>query len=200
MPNTQILPEIEGEDVDTPKFFTNIDTEDFSCNWNGKDYTVRPGQTVSYPKYLVNYAAMHLARKMNKREALAKFQGSDLEKQHAYIKFVDPINEMKLQALMVAKNYQTEKEEEIVEEKKVEIKEMIRVPRREIKKKEEIVLESEEKFMPEPGEEDEIIMPPNSPYMCEICKIDFKNEILLNGHKRIHAELGSSKKGRKPKS
>ncbi len=161
MPNYQILESVpnpeDGTDIekDAPRFFTNIDTEDFEFTWDGKPFGgifpdrmksrqenitqrvlndkgfaesvvgakivydfVKPlvaGETVTMPKYLVNYAAAHLARKIYKREAFAAFKGTEEEKKHAAIRFVNPEEEIKLMKKMVAKNFP----DQIVEEPKM---------------------------------------------------------------------------------
>jgi len=109
MPNFLILPQgIEEESDDTPKKFTNIDKEDFVQTWDGKPYVVKAGETGIFPKYLVNVMASNLARKIYKREAYAAFQGTELEKQRAAVRFVNPEEEVKLAKLMVAANFPEE--------------------------------------------------------------------------------------------
>jgi len=140
MPNTSILPNIEGEAGDSPKKFTNIDTEGFEFWWDGipfggclpervkitkkeillsngeKDYKtiyeilrlIEPGETLMFPKHIVNYAAMHLARKMRKREALEAFKGSEYDRQRSAVKIVDVNMEMELQKKIVAANFPQE--------------------------------------------------------------------------------------------
>ena len=101
-----VLPQgIPEESDDAPKKFRNIDTEVFEDNWDGIVHIVQPGEVVIKPKYLVNHMAMHLARKMYKRQAFAAFQGTEREKQSASIRFVNPAEEHKLQVLMVADNF-----------------------------------------------------------------------------------------------
>jgi len=103
--NTSILPNLESEAYDVPKKFLNIDNEVFTFHWDGREYVVHPGEVKDYPKYLVNYAAMHLARKIFKRQAFANFKGTEHEKGNANIKFVDAKSERELQEKMVALNY-----------------------------------------------------------------------------------------------
>lgn len=106
MANFLVLPQgVEEESDDTPKKFTNIDIEDFEQTWDGKPYVVKAGETGIFPKYLVNVMASNLARKIYKRQAYAAFQGSELEKQKAAIRFVNPVEEMKLAKLMVQENF-----------------------------------------------------------------------------------------------
>ena len=108
MPNTTILPiNVEGEPNDGPKKFTNIDKEDFEFSWDSIKYTVKAGETVSYPKYLVNYAAMHLARKIVKREAFAKVK-KDVDKQIGLVRFINPEEEGRLQKEAVRANFTPE--------------------------------------------------------------------------------------------
>lgn len=104
MPNTSILFPKEGESVDTPKKFTNIDSEVFDCTWDGILHTVQPEETVIEPLYLVNYMAMHLARKILKREAFAKAP-SDLERKAGIVRWKDPDKEKELQLKIVQSNF-----------------------------------------------------------------------------------------------
>jgi len=123
MPNTVIIPAIEGESPDAPKKFRNIDNEPFDCTWDNILYTVQPGEMVVHQRPIVNYMAMHLARKMYKRKALAEFVGTEWEKANANIKLFDPEEELKLQQQMVADNFEQPKTETvpiIPEEKKEE--------------------------------------------------------------------------------
>ena len=105
MPNTSVLvPNIDkGETVDTPKKFKNIDTEDFEFSWDSVKTIVLAGQTIDLPMYKVNYAAMHLARKIYKRKI---FEGkSEAERSIGIVRFVNPEEEWKLQKQMVADNF-----------------------------------------------------------------------------------------------
>ncbi len=120
MPNTSILPDIPEESIDAPKKFKNIDNESFDCTWDNIIYTVQPGEVVTHPKYLVNYMAMHLARKMYKRKQLAEFVGSEWEKSNANIRLSDPEEEKKLQEQMVAVNFEGISETSKIEEVKME--------------------------------------------------------------------------------
>ncbi len=112
--NTTILPQDEEKEPnDVPKKFTNIDKEDFSFNWDGRPYSVKAGETATYPKYLVNYAAMHLARKMHKRHMIDSFvpereDRKHIELQNANIRIVNPKHEIELQKKMVAANFEGE--------------------------------------------------------------------------------------------
>lgn len=143
MPNTQILPPLEGESEHTPKIFRNIDTEGFEFTWDGKPFggalpervrswqeevidrdmmgkeigkrivwrheilkPILSGEAVTLPKYLVNYAAMHLARKMVKREVYAG--KTEAERSIGIVKFVQPEREMELQKLIVKDNFPPE--------------------------------------------------------------------------------------------
>lgn len=114
MPNTQIIPQTAEESNDTPKKFKNIDVENFEITWDGKLFGgtlgnkqfIAPGEVVTMPKYLVNYAAMHLARKMQKRKIFSEFKGTEHEKSNANIRFINPDDEIKLQKEMVALNFE----------------------------------------------------------------------------------------------
>lgn len=110
-----ILPQgLSEESDDAPKKFTNIDTEDFVQTWDGIPYTVKAGETATFPKYLVNVMCANLARKIYKRQAFAAFQGTELEKKNAAIRFVNPVEEGKLAKLMVAANFPQEAKPEPV--------------------------------------------------------------------------------------
>jgi hypothetical protein len=119
MPNTKILPDKEGESYDTTKKFTNIDSEDFEFTWDGIKYTVKAGETVTYPKYLVNYAAMHLAKKIVKREVRAEQKDDEHVRQGMY-SVRNPEKEMELQQKMVAVNFPKKVEEKPIEGGKTE--------------------------------------------------------------------------------
>lgn len=117
MPNICILPQNEGvESNDTPKKFKNIDNENFELTWGNKPFGgtlgdktfMIPGEVVVMPKYLVNYAAMNLARKIYKRKAFAEFKGTEVEKANGMVRFVNPEEEIKLMKLMVADNFPLE--------------------------------------------------------------------------------------------
>ena len=111
MPNTKILADIQGESVDTPKKFTNIDNESFEFTWDskllggvlGNKTKIEAGETVIMPKYMVNYAAMHLARKIHKRECWKGL--SEAERMQGPIRFVNAEEEMKLQEQMIVENF-----------------------------------------------------------------------------------------------
>ncbi len=134
MPIIKVLPDVDGESYDTPKLFTNIDKEDFSFTWMGDeifinrgkdaagnditekkqektDYIVKPGETRSFPKYLVNYAATHLTNKILKREAFAKIT-DEKERKMGNIRWKDEEKAKELSAKMVAKNYKNEEAQE----------------------------------------------------------------------------------------
>lgn len=47
-----------------PTSLYNPTKDDFTCQWGGKDYTI-PSRTIeSYPKWLADHIANHLAQKM----------------------------------------------------------------------------------------------------------------------------------------
>lgn len=93
--------------------FTNSDGKPASKTQYEFLKGIEPGETVTMPKYLVNYAAMHLARKIYKRQAFASFQGTELEKKNASIQFVNPAEEWKLMELMVAENFPGKEKPEV---------------------------------------------------------------------------------------
>ena len=101
-----ILPQgMKTEEDDVPKKFTNIDTVDFDFRWNSKWKRVQAGWTVIMPKYLVNYAAYHLARKMFKRDSLKAWEETPPSKQKSGFPTIrDDVSEIKLQLKMVVKN------------------------------------------------------------------------------------------------
>lgn len=41
---------------------TNILKEDFDFKWDGRDYTIKKGETQTHPFYLAEHAALHMAR------------------------------------------------------------------------------------------------------------------------------------------
>lgn len=87
---------------------------------------IEPGEVVIMPKYLVNYAAMHLARKMFKRQAIdnyvpEKADRKELEIPNARIQIVNADKEMALQKQMVSDNFESEKEEKEEKVEEVEI-------------------------------------------------------------------------------
>ncbi len=132
MPIIKVLPDIDGESKDTPKLFTNIDKEDFHFTWVGDetfvsrgkdaagneilerkqektDYVVKIGETRSFPKYLVNYAATHLTNKILKREAFEAI--ADLrDRKLGPVFWQDEVRAQELSARMVAKNYESKEE------------------------------------------------------------------------------------------
>lgn len=118
---------------------------------------ILPGETVTMPKYLVNYAAMHLARKIYKREAFAAFQGTEMEKRNAAIKFVNPEEEMKLMKKMVAANFPEEKVEEAVMPTAESVIDKTQVEKAQ-----------------------------DSPLKCETCGFISKSELGLKAHRRKH--------------
>ena len=115
MPNIQIIIPKEGESVDTPKKFKNIDDEVFECTWDGIVHTVKPGESVIKPLYLVNYMAMHLARKIVKREMVKAIPVA--KRQSGLYRVRDEKKEKELQEQMVAENEQPKTEEKVLEEK-----------------------------------------------------------------------------------
>lgn len=66
---------------------------------------IEPDEVVIMPKYLVNYAAMHLARKMYKRKM---YEGkTEAERSVGIVRIVNPEEEYKLQIQMVTDNFET---------------------------------------------------------------------------------------------
>ena len=116
------------------------------------------GETVMMPKYLVNYAAMHLARKIYKRESFASFQGTEMEKKNAAIKFVNPQEEWKLMEQMVAKNFP----DKIVEEAKMPTAEDV-IDKTQVDKTEQ-----------------------PTGFKCDQCDFVAKSELGLKAHRRRH--------------
>lgn len=122
MPNTTILEiNVPGEANDAPKKFTNIDKEDFEITWDNIKHIIKVGETVTFPKYLVNYAAMHLARKMYKRKMYEA--ATETERKVGVIRFINAEEEMKLQQEMVKANFpEAQETTTVVKEEKEEIK------------------------------------------------------------------------------
>lgn len=126
------LPNIDGESNDAVKKFTNIDKEDFEFTYvirPGEQTTqkIKAGETVDLPKYKVNFAAFHLAKKVVKREAIEEFQKKFPKHQlgRADISVRNEEKEKELQQKMVAANFlktEESKESEEKEESKIEKK------------------------------------------------------------------------------
>lgn len=115
---------VNEESNDVPKKFTNIDTEDFEINYllegTNKYHTwVKAGETVTLPKYLVNFACTHLARKMVKRQlmAKAKAEGKNLAKDDYPIR--DENIEKELHIKMIAENLPKKEEPKEVQKSEV---------------------------------------------------------------------------------
>lgn len=128
MPIIEILPmNVNEESNDAPKKFTNIDKEDFVFTWRGeKDshtYTVKTGETQTFPKYLVNFACTHLARKIVKRELRKKFIEEHPTENYKNADFATRNEEMekKLHIKMVWENLPEEKKQELQAVKEGEI-------------------------------------------------------------------------------
>ena len=121
------LPDVEGEAVDATKKFTNTDNEPFEFTYANIKYEVAPSETKSLPKYLVNYATHHLARKIFKRNALI---GQDPNVRLGNIRIAPSLQEESaLVKPMIAANFgeelkteQTAKEPEKTEDKTEENK------------------------------------------------------------------------------
>ncbi len=167
MPNTTILPQgLADESDDTPKKFRNIDTEDFTCMWGGIEHVVKAGEVVIKPKYLVNFLAMHLARKMYKRKIFAG--KSDMERSVGILRFVNAEEEMKLQKQMVVDNFP----------------ESVEIP----KSTSEPILVSETTLsstIPTEEKKVEEKKPEEVSWKCEICGFVAKSKLGLLAHKRF---------------
>ena len=167
--NTSILPSSEEEAFDAPKKFLNIDTEKFEFTWDGKLYVVHPGEVAMYPKYLVNYAAMHLAKKIYKRQMFANFKGTEMEKGNANIKFVDAKEQKNLQDKMVALNFPDR-----VEVGRTTETTTTNVPQ-------------ETSVPTQPVTTTVAPQPANTSLRCEKCNRDFKSPLGLHNHSlRMH--------------
>ena len=176
MPNTSVLtPDVnKGETNDTPKKFKNIDTEDFEFSWDSVKTIVLAGQTIDLPLYKVNYAAMHLARKIYKRKI---FEGkTEAERSVGILRFVNAEEEMKLMKQMVADNFETipetpifPKAPEIIPEKPPETPEPTPNP----------ITTTEEK------KEEEEKKPEEVSFKCEVCGFVAKSSLGLLAHKRF---------------
>ena len=172
MPNITILPQgLENESDDAPKKFRNIDTEDFICTWDNKQYIVKAGEIVTHPKYLVNYMAMHLARKIYKRKI---FEGkSEAERSIGILRFVNAEEEIKLMKEMVKDNFEEETPK-------------ISVPP--LEPNSTTTSTSEPTLIPTiPTEEkkEEEKKPEEVSWKCEICGFVAKNKVGLLAHKRF---------------
>ena len=171
MPNITISPQgLENESDDAPKKFRNIDTEDFICTWDNKQYIVRAGEVVTHPKYLVNYMAMHLARKIYKRKI---FEGkSEAERSIGILRFVNPEEEMKLMKEMVKDNFEEEKpkEPELPEELVPSAVDYLRKTQTE---------------NPTEEKKEEEKKPEEVSWKCEICGFIAKNKVGYLAHKRF---------------
>jgi len=166
MPNITILPQgLENESDDAPKKFRNIDTEDFVCTWDGKEYLVKVGEVVSHPKYLVNYMAMHLARKIYKRKIFAG--KTEAERSIGILRFVNAEEEMKLMKEMVADNFESmvQKPESITET-------LTPTP-------------TSDSTIPTTRKEEERKKPEEVSFKCEVCGFVAKNKVGLSAHKRF---------------
>jgi hypothetical protein len=164
MPNITVIPQgLENESDDAPKKFRNIDTEDFICTWDSKPYLVKAGEVVTHPKYLVNYMAMHLARKIYKRKI---FEGkTESERSIGILRFVNAEEEMKLMREMVKDNFE-------------EVKEPIKAPEFSPEPTPVSTIPTEEK-------KEEEKKPEEVSWNCEICGFVAKNKVGLLAHKRF---------------
>lgn len=169
MPNSTILDiNIESESNDAPKKFKNIDKEDFEFNWNELKYSVKTGEIQVLPKYLVNFAAMHLAKKMVKRELMEKIPSNARET--GLYKIRDPKREWELQKEMVKENFPEEPSLEPV---------LNPVPEPTIEPviEEPILEQSKPTEIPQTK--------PKEEHKCDVCGFVAKNKIGLISHKRF---------------
>lgn len=166
MPNTSILvPDIEkGETTDTPKKFKNIDMEDFEFSWDNVKTIIKVGETISLPLYKVNYAAMHLARKIYKRIVLSS--KTEIEKKIGLFPLRNEEEEKKLQLQMVADNF-----EQVPQEPEIKAPELKPEPTP------TPTIPTEEKTEEKKPEE--------VSWNCEICGFIAKNKVGLLAHKRF---------------
>lgn len=133
MPIIKVLPDLPEESNDTPKLFTNIDNEDYEFTWRGDTYTItkpdgtvdiridevkyviKAGETKTFPKYLVNYAATHLTNKILKREAFAKIT-DEKARSMGKVNWKNEEKAKELSAKMVEKNFPKTGEKEVPNE------------------------------------------------------------------------------------
>ena len=157
----QVLPNTPEESFDTPKLFTNVDKEDFEFTWKDDNnlevkYVVKAGETKTFPKYLVNYAATHLTNKILKREAFEKAPDDNTRKM-GNIHWRDEEKAKELSVTMVAKNFPETAE--------------VGIPT---------------PATPTPAiSEIPVIKPPQVPAKCDICGFVAKSEFGLRSHIRI---------------
>lgn len=116
-----------NEPYDIPKKFKNIDKEPFEFSWDGKKLggmlgkkeEIKPGETVTLPRYLTVHAAKHLTKKILKREAIDEMKKTreyerygDQVIKHARINFRNDEKGQELVKKMLAPNFEGEEEEE----------------------------------------------------------------------------------------
>ncbi len=169
--NPTVLPDDPKESFDTAKKFTNIDSEPFQFNWDSKPFggtlgnkeEIKSGETVIMPKYLVRYAALHLAKKIVKREGIEEKRKHPLYKKHGeeFIKNIgytirNPAREKELIKEMIAKNFEEEPK----------------------------IVSPEPKVVPEPSVE----KAEEKKFKCDFPGCDFSTnvKIALLGHQRKH--------------
>lgn len=177
MPIIKVLPDLPEESNDTPKLFTNIDSEDYEFTWVGDthyiydaegkiidtridktNYVIKAGETKTFPKYLVNYAATHLTNKILKREAFAKIT-DEKARSMGIVNWKNEEKAKELSAKMVVANFpQTE-----------EIKEVQNEP---------VQIEDAQSSAT-------IQKPAQEPVKCDICGKMVKSKFGLMAHKRL---------------
>lgn len=127
---------------------------------------ILPNEVVIMPKYLVNYAAMHLARKMYKRKIFA--EKTEAERSIGVLRFVNAEEEMKLQKKMVADNFE---KETLPTETPIETPVATPTPT-------PTILTEEKK-------EEETKKPEEVSWKCEVCGFVAKSKLGLISHKRF---------------
>ncbi len=189
--NVETIPQgIPEEADDAPKKFRNIDKEEFAFNWDGKPFggifanrmkvtqgadedgnpktfytllkAIQPDEVVSLPKYLANFAAYKLAKKMFKRDSVIGFNETPPAERVGLPTLTNEKEEKKLRAQILADNPEVKA---IIEKGGLEIKS-------EAKKEEpvEVPIGVPEKFK------------------CDKCDFEAKSKIGLISHMRTHKE------------
>lgn len=131
---------------------------------------ILPNEVVVMPKYLVNYAAMHLARKIYKRKIFAG--KTEVERSVGILKFVNAEEEMKLQKEMVADNFSTE-----TSPTETPIETPVAIPTPTVATPTQTIPTEEKK-------EEETKKPEEVSWKCE-CGFIAKNKVGLLAHKRF---------------
>lgn len=191
---TILLQNEKVESNDVPAKFTNIDKEDFTFQWDGKKKLIKKGQTVTIQKYLVNYAAYHLAKKMVKRDLTEEWKNTPIDQRTGFPNITDERKEYGLQKQMVAKNNSPlVVPEDFKEEEKVET-----LVGKEEGDKNPITGEPDPDKVEVLDGDDEAAEVPEEPvgpqeeapisegFKCEQCDFIAKSEAGLKSHMRMH--------------